>query len=108
MNHKYVKAVWTVLAIALLFTPALGMANPDLANAKDCFSCHSVDEKIIGPSYKDVAAKYSGNSDAEAMLIKKVMKGGGGTWGKTWMPANKNVSEDEARRLISWVLSQNK
>lgn len=84
------------------------MANPQLADAKDCFSCHSVDDQSIGPAYKDVAEKYEGQKNAEDMLIKKVMQGGSGTWGTTRMPANTQVNEEEARILVEWVLSQNK
>lgn len=97
-------------ASALLAMPCVitfAMSGYDLADSKDCFSCHSVDYKVIGPAYKDVAAKYAGSRSAEEMLIKKVMHGGSGTWGSTRMPANR-VNEAEARKLVEWVLSQNR
>jgi cytochrome c len=63
-----------------------------------------VDKKVIGPAYKDVAAKYKGNAAASDMLAQKVMKGGQGAWGPIPMPPNK-VSDDEAKKLVAWILS---
>lgn len=101
----------TLLAIA---TVAAGFAASssamadtlDLAKAKNCMACHSVAAKIVGPAYKDVAAKYAGQKDAEAKLVKKVLAGGSGVWGAVPMPANSQVSEAEARTLVKWILSQ--
>jgi cytochrome c len=84
----------------------VAMANADLAKAKNCMACHAVASKLVGPSYKDVAAKYAGQKDAEDKLTQKVLKGGSGVWGATPMPANAQVSEAEARTLVKWVLSQ--
>ena len=80
-------------------------ASADLAKAKNCMSCHAVGSKLIGPSYKDVAAKYAGDAGAEERLTQKVLKGGSGSWGPVPMPANAQVSEAEARTLVKWVLS---
>lgn len=93
------------VAMVLLLAPGVCMANPELADAKDCFSCHSVDEKSIGPAYKDIAAKFADQPDAVPILVNKVLKGSSGDWGRRRMPANKNVSEAEARQLVEWVLS---
>jgi cytochrome c len=82
------------------------MANADLAKAKNCMACHAVATKVVGPAYKDVAAKYAGQKDAEDKLVTKVMKGGSGTWGAVPMPANPQVSEAEAHTLVKWILSQ--
>ncbi len=82
------------------------MANADLAKAKNCMACHSVSNKVVGPAFKDVAAKYAGQKDAEDKLTQKVLKGGSGVWGAVPMPANAQVSEAEARTLVKWVLSQ--
>lgn len=91
---------------ALSITAALpAHANPDLAKAKNCMACHAVDKKLIGPSYKDVAAKYAADKDAVAKLSKKVREGGVGAWGQIPMPANPQVSADEATTLVKWVLS---
>jgi cytochrome c len=81
-------------------------APADLAKAKNCLACHSVSAKIVGPAYKDVAAKYAGQKDAEDKLVQKVMKGGSGVWGAVPMPANTQVSDAEAHALVKWILSQ--
>lgn len=80
-------------------------SSPDLAQKKNCMACHAADKKVIGPSYKDVAAKYAGQPDAVATLAQKVMKGGAGVWGPVPMPANTQVNEAEARQLVLWILS---
>jgi cytochrome c len=82
------------------------MANADLAKAKNCMACHAVANKVVGPAFKDVAAKYAGQKDAEAKLVQKVIKGGSGAWGAVPMPANAQVSEAEAHTLVKWVLAQ--
>ena len=93
-----------MLLFALVSTGA--MANADLAKAKNCMACHAVANKLVGPAYKDVAAKYAGQKDAEDRLVGKVLKGGSGAWGAVPMPANPQVSEAEARTLVKWVLAQ--
>ena len=92
-----------ILAFAASAAPAF--ANADLAQAKSCLACHAADKKLVGPSYKDVAAKYAGQKDAAAMLATKIQKGGVGAWGQVPMPANPQVSADEAKTLATWVLS---
>jgi cytochrome c len=78
----------------------------DLAKSKNCMACHAIQTKVLGPAYKDVATKYAGDKGAEAKLVDKVMKGGSGTWGAVPMPANTQVSKEEATTLVKWVLSQ--
>lgn len=80
-------------------------ANADLATKKQCLACHQVDKKVLGPSYKEVAAKYRGQGDAEAKLAGKIIKGGVGVWGQIPMPPNPAVSEAEAKELAKWILS---
>ena len=93
-----------ILALgAAVAAPAF--ANADMAKAKGCLACHAVDKKILGPSYKDVAAKYAGQKDAAAKLADKVLKGGSGVWGQVPMPANAQVSADEAKTLVAWILA---
>lgn len=84
-------------------TPAL--ADLQLATAKNCMACHAVDKKLVGPSYKDVAAKYAGQKDAADKLAAKIIKGGSGVWGPVPMPANAQVNPEEAKKLAAWVLS---
>jgi cytochrome c len=90
---------------ALVSNAALAVNPTDLAKSKNCFACHSVNNKVIGPAYKDVAAKYAGQKDAEDKLTQKVMKGGSGVWGTAPMPANTQVTPEEARTLVKWILS---
>jgi len=96
--------LYITAAILLVAGSAVAAEGDALAQAHKCFACHSVDKKNAGPPYKDVAAKYKGQGDAEAKLVEKVMKGGSGVWGPTPMPAN-NVTKEEATKLVKWVLS---
>jgi cytochrome c len=96
----------TLSAAAALLAVAPAHASPDLAKAKNCTACHAVDKKLIGPSYKDVAAKYATDKDASAKLAKKVREGGVGVWGQIPMPANPQVNADEAAALVKWILVQ--
>ncbi len=98
------KSILFALAAAVLVaTPVL--ADQALAQTKNCLSCHSIDKKIVGPAYKDVAKKYAGQKDAADKLASKIMKGGAGVWGVVPMPVNSQVNEAEAKKLAAWVLS---
>jgi cytochrome c len=97
--------VIAVLMLSIGFLSQPVMANADLAKAKNCMACHAVGNKVVGPAYKDVAAKYAGDAGAENRLTQKVLKGGSGVWGVVPMPANTQVSEAEARTLVKWILS---
>ena len=68
-------------------------------------SCHALDKKVVGPSYKDVAKKYAGQADAAAKLEAKVKKGGSGAWGTVPMPPNPAVSDADIKKLVAWVLA---
>ena len=92
-----------ILLAATLAGPAFAQA--DLAQKKNCMACHAVDKKVLGPSYKDVAAKYAGQKDAVDKLAVKVMKGGAGAWGNIPMPANPQVTEAEAKQLVGWIMT---
>jgi cytochrome c len=97
------RALFALLATTTLVAPA--MADLALATSKNCMACHAVDKKLVGPAYKDVAAKYAGQKDAVDKLSAKIMKGGSGVWGPVPMPANTQVNEAEAKKLAAWVLS---
>ncbi len=101
---KHVLAVALAGSIGALFSSS-ALAQLDLAKQKNCLACHSVDKKIVGPAYKDVAVKYAGDAGAQARLEKKVKEGGTGVWGKAVMPANPKVSDAEATSLVKWILS---
>jgi cytochrome c len=90
-----------ILAIAAL--PAV--ANEELAKKNACTACHAVDKKIVGPAFKEVAAKYRNDKTAEAKLVKKVKEGGVGVWGQVPMPPNSTVSDKDIQALVKWVLS---
>lgn len=91
-------------AAASMTIASPAFANADLAQKKNCMACHSVDKKVVGPAFKEIAAKYAGKADAPATLAQKVVKGGQGSWGAIPMPANPQVSEAEAKQLVQWVL----
>ena len=97
-------AIASLAAGFAVTTPA--MADLALATAKNCMACHAVDKKLVGPAYKEIAAKYAGQKDSADKLVAKVMKGGSGVWGPVPMPANAQVSPDEAKKLVAWILTQ--
>lgn len=89
---------------------ALADEGLDLAKSKNCLICHTVDKKMVGPAYKDVAKRYAGQKEMEAKLAEKIIKGGKGAWAKelgaeTPMPPNPAVKPDEASKLVKWILS---
>ncbi len=97
------KAVYIAMVAAGVVMTGQVQADEALAKAKNCMACHAIDKKLVGPSYKDVAAKYKGDAKAPEMLAAKVKAGGKGTWGQIPMPPN-NVTPDEAKKLVTWVL----
>lgn len=101
--NRLVSALVLLLSLAGIATPAA--ADLALATSKNCMSCHAVDRKVLGPSFKDVAAKYKDNKGAVDLLATKIVKGGSGVWGPVPMPANTQVSEADAKKLAAWVLS---
>jgi cytochrome c len=110
--RKDVMKLLALVTIALAAAPAFAVGPADLAQQKNCMACHQIDKKVLGPAYKDVAAKYAGQKDAIDKLTQKVMKGtldtppGKPVWGNVPMPANPQVNEAEARQLVQWVLMQ--
>ncbi len=101
------KALAIMLAAARTGAPA--MATPEEAiNKAGCMACHAKDKKILGPAFKDVAAKYKGNKDAAAQLADKVRKGGKGVWGPIPMSPNgpDKISDADLKAAIDWILAQ--
>ena len=97
----------TLITLAMTMAVAApAMADLALATSKNCMACHAVDKQLVGPSYKDVAAKYAGQKDAVDKLAVKIMKGSAGVWGPIPMPANAQVNDAEAKKLAAWVLAQ--
>ena len=107
LTRKEPMKLLSVLTLGLAFaTVGPAFASAELAQQKNCMACHAADKKLVGPSYKEVAAKYAGQKDAVDKLAVKVIKGGAGVWGPVPMPANAQVNDAEAKTLIAWVLSQ--
>lgn len=98
------RALFALVAAVSVTAPAF--ADQALATSKNCMACHAVDKKLVGPAFKDVAAKYKGDKSAADKLAAKVIKGGAGVWGPVPMPANPQVNDAEAHKLVAWVLSQ--
>ncbi len=102
------KALISIAAAGLLAVSGAAFAQDaaKLAQDKSCLACHAIDKRVVGPAYKEVAAKYRNDKTAEAKLVQKVLKGGSGVWGQVPMPPNTTVNEKEATILVKWVLSQ--
>ena len=99
MKFAYILIGASVLACAPAF------ASSQLATQKACLGCHAVDKKLVGPSYQDVAKKYSGQKDALAVLTKAIKAGGSGKYGPVPMPPQAALSEADAKTLAAWVLA---
>ncbi len=105
------KVLLSTIAVAgMLLAGSVNAANADAAKAlaqkNGCLACHSIDKKVLGPAYKDVAAKYKGDKTAEAKMIAKVKAGGSGVWGPMPMPANSpQVKDEDIKTIVQWILS---
>ncbi|WP_353235614.1 c-type cytochrome [Diaphorobacter ruginosibacter] len=96
----------TLITLAMtLAVAAPAFADQAMATSKNCMACHSVDKKLVGPAFKEIAAKYAGQAGAADKLADKIVKGGSGVWGPVPMPANAQVNAAEAKKLATWVLS---
>jgi len=84
---------------------AMAADMPELAKKNNCTACHAVDKKVVGPAFKDVAAKYKGDAGAKAKLATKIQKGGGGVWGAMPMPASPKISDADAAAIAEAVLA---
>jgi cytochrome c len=103
-----IKTIATTAALAALALAPTAQAQDmsKLAADKGCLACHQADKKLVGPSYKEVAAKYRTDKEAMGKLVKKVREGSNGVWGPVPMPPNQAVSEKDAAVLVKWILSQ--
>ncbi|HEX6138763.1 MAG TPA: c-type cytochrome [Casimicrobiaceae bacterium] len=101
----------TALLLAVTMTAAgaaLADELEDMMKKNGCNACHSEDKKVIGPSYKDVAAKYKGDAGAVAKLSEKVKKGGSGVWGPVPMPPNAQVKDEDVKKMVELILALKK
>lgn len=99
------RPVLLAAALALSSGAALAADPQQLLKDKACLSCHVVDKKLVGPAYKEVAAKYRSRKDAEAYLAKKIKDGSTGVWGPVPMPPNAAVNNDDAKTLAKYILT---
>jgi len=93
------------LALSSISITAFAADAQQLLKDKACLSCHSLDKKLVGPSYKDIAAKYKARKDGEDYLAKRIREGSTGVWGQIPMPANSTVSADDAKVLAKYILT---
>ncbi len=99
------KSLALVLGAAACALVSSAYAQEDLAKKHNCFACHAVDKKVVGPSYKQVADKYRSDKTAAAKLVEKVKKGGAGVWGPVPMPPNAAVPDADVKKLVDWILT---
>ena len=98
-----------VAVAAVTFAAAAHAADPNAAEAlaknSGCFACHTVDKKLVGPGYKEIANRYRSDKTAAANLAKKVKEGGKGVWGDIPMSPNAHVKDEDIKTLVQWILS---
>lgn len=97
------------LIIAAILLTGNAQGDEALVKSKNCMACHAVDARRIGPSYKEIAKRYAGQKDVEAMLAEKIIKGSKGAWkqelkAELLMPPNARVKPEEAARIVQWIL----
>ncbi len=96
-----------MVAASALLLAANAQADADLAKNSGCLNCHTVDTKLVGPSLKEIAAKYAGEDGASDYLADKIKNGSNGVWGPVPMPPNAMVSDENAKVLADFILSLN-
>ena len=94
-----------LICIASLLAPACAFADAELARKRICLGCHDLQQKKVGPAFRDIARRYAGQPDASARMADKIVHGSAGAWGAVPMPANPKVTPDEARVLANWLLA---
>ena len=106
MNKMKVMLLAASTTIMSLGAVATASADPlALATQRGCMACHQVETKVVGPAYKEVAAKYKGQDGAAEMLAAKVKAGGTGDWGPVPMPPNAHVSDEDIKAIVDWLLT---
>ncbi len=102
------KSIVISMAVAaglMIAGSAMAADMPAVAKKNNCTACHAIDKKVVGPGWKDVAAKYKGDAGAVAHLTTKIKKGGSGVWGKMPMPATPKASDADVKELIDFILA---
>jgi len=104
------KSLLWMTGVAALALSSSAFASEAIATKAGCLACHTVDKKLVGPSYKDIAAKYKGQADAPAKLADKVRKGGVGVWGPPPIPMPPNsvekISDADLNTVVQWILAR--
>lgn len=99
------RAISIAIASVLVLLCGTARASADLARSRNCLACHATDRKLVGPAFRNIAAKYASDREAAQRLTSKVRDGGSGVWGQVPMPPNPQVSPEEADALVRWILS---
>jgi cytochrome c len=94
----------SALVASALMVSAPAFASKEIASKNACMGCHAAERKVVGPSYKDIAAKYKGQANAVDLLAKKIRVGGSGVWGPVPMPGNARISDADAIAVTKWIL----
>lgn len=105
------KSTYSAITITLclaLSANVFAADMPELAKKGNCIACHTMDKKMVGPSWQEVAAKYKGDKGAVASLSSKIIAGSKGVWGPAPMPPNPKITEAEAKELAKFVMSLTK
>ena len=98
------KIVLAGAALTSLLAAAPAFADEALAKKHNCTACHALDKKVVGPAFREVAAKYAGDAGAGLRLAAKIKAGGQGNWGNVPMPPNPGLSDQELQTLTRWIL----
>ena len=88
-----------------MFAGSAAQADQALAQGKGCMACHQLEVRVVGPAYKEVAAKYKGTDDAAATLATKIRNGGVGNWGQIPMPPQPTLTDEEINKLVAWIMA---
>jgi cytochrome c len=96
------------LAASAQAAAAQSQADPvtQLLNKNACLGCHAVEKQVVGPAFRDVAARYKADAAAPVRLAKKLKEGGQGAWGQVPMPPNAGLSDADAKLIVEWVLTR--
>lgn len=107
MNPMTYLTLPRVLAALLCLSALVQISHADqsLAGKNGCLGCHAVATKLVGPAFKEVAARYAGQADALETLAKHIQQGGTGRWGDMPMPPQQQLTPADAKKLAAWVLS---
>ncbi len=106
MNNRFFLTTFVIMAGVGSAYAGDSQDVKELVQASGCLSCHAVDEKIVGPAFKDVVAKYKGDPDAIANISQSIKNGSRGKWGRMAMPAHASLSSEELKTLATWVMSR--